>query len=194
MGKKIAVIQGHPDPAGKHFCQALASSYVAGALAGDHEIATIAVAGLEFPLLRSQRDFVQGEPPETIVRAQRTIAWSEHLLVIYPLWVGSMPALLKGFFEQLLRPGFAISADGGGFPRKLLTGKSARVVVTMGMPAPVYRWYFGAHSLKSLERNVLGICGIGPIKANIVGTVEARSTRGRKKWLSRMHRLGRAGR
>jgi hypothetical protein len=26
----------------------------------------------------------------------------------------------------------------------------------MGMPAAVYRWFYRAHSLKSLERNILG--------------------------------------
>lgn len=50
-----------------------------------------------------------------------------------------MPALLKAFFEQALRPGFAMSTSAKGGWTKLLSGRSARVVVTMGMPAFVYR-------------------------------------------------------
>ena len=106
-----------------------------------------------------------------------------------------MPAALKGFFEQTLRPGFAFAAAAkGGLPRKLLRGRSARIVVTMGMPAFFYRWYFRAHSLKSLERNVLAFCGIAPVHASIVGMVEGLDDARRTGWLKRMQELGRAAR
>lgn len=103
-----------------------------------------------------------------------------------------MPALLKGFLEQLLRPGFAFAAAsaGRGPPKKLLAGRSARIIVTMGMPALFYRWYFRAHSLKSLERNILAFCGIGPIRACVVGMVESMGAAGRGNWLARIQRLG----
>ena len=102
-----------------------------------------------------------------------------------------MPALLKGFLEQVFRPQFAIAKpEGGKMGKKLLTGKSARIVVTMGMPAFVYRWYFGAHSLKSLERNILGFCGVGPIKASLFGLIEASSSATREMWLVKMRALG----
>lgn len=78
--------------------------------------------------------------------------------------------------------------------KKLLKGKSARIVVTMGMPAWMYRWYFGAHSLKSLERNILGFCGIGPIRETLVGLVESSGDAKHQKWLRRMRELGRRGR
>lgn len=83
-----------------------------------------------------------------------------------------MPALLKGFLEQIARPGFALSNSNGGVPKKLLSGRSARLVVTMGMPATVYRWLFRAHSIKALERNILGFIGIAPIHKTLIGMVE----------------------
>jgi putative NADPH-quinone reductase len=64
----------------------------------------------------------------------------------------------------------------------------------MGMPALIYRWYFGAHSLKSLERNILGFVGIGPIRETLIGLVETRSAARREKWLEKLRALGRAGR
>jgi putative NADPH-quinone reductase len=84
-----------------------------------------------------------------------------------------MPALLKGFLEQVARPGFAFryEKEGTPFTAKGLKGRSARVVVTMGMPALVYRWYFRAHSVKSLERNILGFVGIAPVHETLVGMV-----------------------
>jgi putative NADPH-quinone reductase len=103
-----------------------------------------------------------------------------------------MPALLKGFLEQVLRPGFAFEYQSKGMPKKLLTGKSARIVVTMGMPALVYRWYFGAHSLKNLECNIVRFVGIGPIRASLIGMIKGKNAR-REKWINKMGALGRAG-
>lgn len=61
---------------------------------------------------------------------------------------------------DVARPGFAFSTEGKNpLSKKGLTSRSARVVVTMGMPAAIYRWYFQAHSIKSLERNILGFVG-----------------------------------
>jgi putative NADPH-quinone reductase len=49
-----------------------------------------------------------------------------------------MPVLLKAFLEQVMRPGVALECRKHGFPRGLLAGHSARLVVTMGMPALIY--------------------------------------------------------
>jgi putative NADPH-quinone reductase len=107
------------------------------------------------------------------------------------LWLGSMPALLKGFLEQALRPGFAFAEPKGhGLPRRMLAGRSARIIVTMGMPGLFYRWYFRAHSLKSLQRNILRFCGFRPVQACIVGMVETIGSQGRGEWLSKIHELG----
>lgn len=190
LGSRIAIVQGHPTPAGGHFCHALAQSYARGAREGGHDLREIVVATLEFPLLRTKEEWEAGAPPPPIRAAQETVLWAEHLVILYPLWLGSMPALLKGFLEQALRPGFAIGKDW----ERLLSGRSARIIVTMGMPALVYRWYFGAHSLKSLERNILRLCGIGPIRESLVGSVEGMGDERRRRWLERMVVLGRAAR
>ena len=115
-------------------------------------------------------------------------------MVYFPLWLGDMPALLKSLLEQVARPGFAIGATGeGGMGKKRLGGRSARVVVTMGMPAPIYRWYFQAHSVKSLERNILGFCGIAPIHRTLIGRVEDMDDARCRKWLDTLHELGVTG-
>ena len=195
MPRRVVIIQGHPDPDPNRFCRALAAAYAEGAKEAGHEIRRIEVAELDFPILRTEEDFQSGTAPEAIRAAQEAIGWAEHLLLVYPLWLGSMPALLKAFLEQVFRPGFATAGDAaGGTWQKLLVGKSARIVVTMGMPAFVYRWYFRAHSLKSLERNILGFCGIGPIREILIGMVEAKSDAKRRADLQKMRELGRRAR
>jgi putative NADPH-quinone reductase len=185
MIRRIVVIQGHPDPRQGHFGHALADAYVQGAEAAGHEVRRIAVAKIEFPLLHSREDYETGTLPDAIRQCQESISWAEHLVILYPLWLGSMPALLKAFFEQVMRPGFAYRLGGAGRMQKLLVGKSARIVVTMGMPAFFYRWYFGAHGVKNLVRNILGFCGIKPIKVSLIGMVAGAASK-RDAWLARM--------
>ena len=190
--RRILIVQGHPDPAGGHLVHALAQAYSEGATAAGHRVRRVDVAQLDFPLLRSQADWETGATPPALRPAQQDILWAEHLVLLFPLWMGDMPALLKGFIEQVARPGFAgeTGAD-GGMPPKALRGRSARIVVTMGMPALVYRWYFRAHSVKSLERNILGILGVAPVRETLVGQVAQLDAAGAAKWLARLRRLGR---
>lgn len=191
MGKRILLIQGHPDRSQRHLCHALGDAYAQGATAAGHEIRRIDVAALDFPLLRSQFEWEQGELPADLAPAQDAIKWAEHLVFFFPLWLGGMPALLKGFLEQVARPGFAFSGEGNNpMAKKGLTGRSARVVVTMGMPAMLYRWYFRAHSIKALERNILGFVGIAPVHETLIGMVAEMETEHADKWLVKLEKLG----
>jgi putative NADPH-quinone reductase len=72
----------------------------------------------------------------------------------------------------------------------LLKGRSARIVVTMGMPALAYRWFFFAHAMRALNRNVLGFVGISPIRTSLFGMVENASEKKRQSWLGQMRTLG----
>ena len=192
MSARIAIIQGHPDAAGNHFCHALAESYARGAMDAGHSLKTVYVAQLEFPLLRRAVDWQNAAPPASIRTAQDTIAWAEHLVIFFPLWQGDMPALLKGFFEQALRPGFALGkAAPGHLPKKMLMGKSARIVVTMGMPAFFYQLYYRGHSVKSLKRNILELYGVSPVRTSLIGTVDSKALGKRELWLAKMAMLGR---
>jgi putative NADPH-quinone reductase len=191
VSRRVTIIDGHPDPDQVHYVHALADAYERGAREAGHEVRRIAVADLKLPLLHSARDFQSGRPSAEVRRCQDDLAWAQHWVILYPLWLGSMPAMLKGFFEQVARPGFAFSAARSGeHSRKLLAGRSARVFVTMGMPGFFYRWYYRSHSLKSLERNILAFIGIAPVRSSIVGMVEGVSISVRKKWLQRSRALG----
>jgi putative NADPH-quinone reductase len=194
MGKRILIIQGHPDSGKLHLCHALEDSYAKGAKAAGHDVKHINVAKLDFPLLRSQHEWEHGALPAGLTDAQEAIKWAEHMVFLFPLWLGDMPALLKGFLEQVARPGFAFSGEGKNpFAHKALKGKSARVVVTMGMPAVVYRWFFLAHSIRSLERNILAFVGIKPVKDTLIGMVGTMDAKAQKKCLDMLEHLGKIG-
>ncbi|MDX1539924.1 MAG: NAD(P)H-dependent oxidoreductase [Geminicoccaceae bacterium] len=187
----IALLLGHPAPGGS-FCQALCKAYADGARLAGHECTAIEIASLGGdPVLRDPRRYHAGHVPDPLRPAQQALGHADHLVLIYPLWLGGMPALMKGFLEQILTPGFAHRTDSRGKGRKGLKGKSARIIVTMGMPAFVFRWYFGAHSVKSLRRSVLGFCGVGPIRTTLLGGIETVSDARRRRWLEQVRGYGR---
>lgn len=192
VASRIVVIEGHPDRRPQRFCRALADAYAEAAVAAGHQVRRIRVGELDFPMLRTRDEWYEGEMPSALREAQESILWAGHLVLVYPLWLGAMPALLKGFLEQVLRPHLAFEMDTRGRVTRHLKGRSARVVVTMGMPALVYRWYFRAHSLRSLERNILAFCGIAPVRDTLIGMVEG-PVRRRERALERMRRLGSRG-
>ncbi len=190
--RRILLIEGHPDATSHHLNRVLADAYAEGAKAGGHELRRVAVGALDFPLLKSADEWNHGNLPPTLQASQDAIAWAQHVVLFFPLWLGDMPAVLKGFLEQVARPGFAVGPEGPKpFGHKPLSGRSARVVVTMGMPALAYRWYFRAHSLKALERNILGFIGFAPIHETLVGSVEQLGQAGVARWLAKLRKLGR---
>ncbi|MDO9562471.1 MAG: NAD(P)H-dependent oxidoreductase, partial [Bradyrhizobium sp.] len=100
--------------------------------------------------------------------------------------------LLKGFLEHIFRPGFAMAYNTGGFPKRLLAGRSARIVVTMGMPVLLYRWYFGGYGLRAFERSMLSFAGIRPIRESLFGLSLADENK-RARWIADMRRHGGRG-
>jgi putative NADPH-quinone reductase len=190
--RRILILQAHPDASQRHLGHALADAYRSGALAAGHEVRVLTLAALDFPLLRSEEAWQHGTLPPGLAQAQSDIGWAQHLVFFYPLWLGDMPALLKGFLEQVARPGFAFryEQEGQPFTHKQLAGRSARVVVTMGMPALVYRWYFRAHSVRLLERNILGFVGIAPVHTTLIGMVGALKPAVATRWFARLRDLG----
>jgi putative NADPH-quinone reductase len=129
--KRITIIQGHPTSSERHFGHALAESYAAGAMRAGHEVRHLIVADLNFAILRSKAEWDHMAPAPAIASAQDAIRWADHLMVVYPLWLGAMPDLLKGLLEQVFRPGFGVSRPGNaqGMETKL-AGRSTRIVVT----------------------------------------------------------------
>ena len=191
MGSRIVIIQGHPDKDPGRYCRALADAYAEGAKAAGHSVTRVDLADLHFPLLGSQDEFMHGAVPKALEPARKAISEARHVVLVFPLWLGTMPALVKAFLEQVMRPGVAFSYREKGLPEMLMKGRSARIVVTMGMPAVFYRWWYLSHGVRGLERNILRFVGMKPVRTTLIGMVESLSDAKRRKWLDRMRALGR---
>lgn len=187
--KKVCIIVGHAQQG--TFCEALGEAYMHGAATAGHRARLFVLSRMAFdPILHE--GFGKPQPLEPdLQEAQDAIGWADHIVVIFPLWLGTLPAILKGFLERVLQPGFAFrSGDNMTGYTPLLKGRSARVIITMGMPALVYRWYFGAHALKMLKRNILGFVGIRPVRTTLFGMIGTSTKDERQRWLEQIRRMG----
>lgn len=193
--KRIVVIIGHPDCHARHYCHALADAYADRAILAGHDVRIIDVGKLDFQLLDSREEWQDGVLTGSLLDAQHDVLWAEHYCFIYPLWMGDMPAKLKGFLEHVLRPGLGeiatVTTKGWD---KLLRGRSARIIVTMAMPASVYRMFYRAHTVKSFERNILKFVGVSPVRQTLIGRVHDRTREELQKELDEVARFGGLGR
>lgn len=195
MGLRIVILQGHPDCRRPHLCHTLADAYAEGAAAAGHSVEMVEPARLAFPLLSSPAEWRHGTLPPQLTEVQDAIRLADHLVLLYPLWLGDMPAMLKGFLEQVARPGFAVAPPGCRLSGDgSLRSCTARVVVSTPMAAPVYRWLHGAHSLKLVRRSIFGPAGIAPMRATVVGNMDTLSPAQVARWQARLRRLGQQAR
>ncbi|UDL90712.1 NAD(P)H-dependent oxidoreductase [Mesorhizobium sp. PAMC28654] len=195
MSRRILIVVGHPDRSPDRLCRGLARAYGEGAEKAGHAVRQVDLAALDFPMLRTMQEFEHGAVPDSLKDAAQAIVWAEHIVFFFPLWLGSMPAMLKAFLEQVMRPGtaFAYPDKGSGFTRTLLRGRSARVVVTMGMPSVLYRLWFLGHGIAGMRRSILHFVGISPVRETLFGMVAGASDATRAKWIGQMRKLGERG-
>jgi putative NADPH-quinone reductase/1,4-dihydroxy-2-naphthoate octaprenyltransferase len=185
---KVLIIVGHPRE--DSFCGALARVYAEGARAAGAEVRELTLAAMDFdPHVRYPSPCTQTQEPD-IVQAREWITWADHLVFVYPTWWGTMPALLKGFLDRTLTPGFAfVDREEGGWEQRL-TGKSAHLLTTMDTPGWVYRAIYGAPGHKALARATLGFCGVSPVRVHSFGPVKDSRLERRALWLEQARREG----
>ena len=123
--------------------------------------------------------------------AWHEIVWSEVIIFVYPTWWGTMPALLKGFLDRVLRPGFAFAERSDGGFSGLLAGRAALLVTTMDTPRWIYHWILGAPGHRAMRDATLGFCGVAPVRILTFGPVRTSTLRQRRTWLAQVAGEGR---
>jgi len=189
MNSKILVILGHPDS--QSFCGALAEAYVNGAHNSGAEVRELKLGELSFdPVLWKGYNRIQELEPD-LIKAQNLIKWADHIVFVYPNWWGTMPALMKGFFDRIFLPGFAFKyRDDSQFWDKLLAGRSAHLIVTMDTPPWYYRWIYHRPGHNEMKHTILGFCGIKVVKITELAIVRHSLPKVREKWISKIKKLG----
>lgn len=189
--KKILIINGHPDEESFNF--AIAATYKKGAIASNAEVQEIIIRDLKFnPNLQfGYRMRTELEPD--LIDAQEKIKWAEHLVFIYPVWWGSIPAIMKGFIDRVFLPGFAFKKrENSIWWDKLLKNKSARIISTLDQPAWYYWLIYRAPSTNAMKKLTLEFSGINPVRVTTIGPLRLSKDSFRISWLKKIERLGEA--
>lgn len=187
---KITAVLGHP--LADSFCAALLEAYLTGARNAGAEVRTHILSEKAFdPILhRAYRVIQELEPDLKII--QEDIRWADHLVFAFPIWWGVPPALMKGFLDRILVPGFAYkyATPHSLLQDKLLKGRSGRILCTMDSPTWYYRLFIGSPGLRMMKNSVLKFCGISPVHISAFGSVKLSSESRRQAWLKKAEQTG----
>ncbi|WP_070887019.1 NAD(P)H-dependent oxidoreductase [Pseudomonas sp. D1-3] len=188
-GKRILMIIGSPKS--DSLCHSLAEAYALGARTEGHVVRQMRLSEMSFdPVLHEGYSQSQALEPD-LLEAQRQIHWAQHLVFVYPVWWGGLPAQLKGFFDRVLLPGFAFKyrSDSQRWD-KLLGGRSADLLVTLDTPRWYFHWIYGAPAHRQMKRTILGFCGIKTHRLETFSPVRPSSESQRQNWIRRAELLG----
>lgn len=189
MHERIAIINGHPDQ--ESLCAALALAYKKGAIKNGAEVRSINIRELNFDLNLQYGYRQRSELEPDLVAAQETIRWADHLVFVYPIWWATVPALLKGFLDRILLPGFAYrSRPNSLLFDKLLTGKSARLIVTMDAPAWAHLLLYRRAGHRVMKMGTLQFCGVNPVSITEICKVKESTPQQRERWLAQVEKMG----
>lgn len=180
------IITAHPSKHG--FTHQLADSFIRGALKNGHTAELIDL------YQEPQQDFLRFEDPKNIEsnqlrdKYQEKIKQADELVLIFPVWWTSPPAILKNFIDNNLSAGFAFRYHRGR-PRGLLSPRTARVMMTGDGPKIFYYLMFAPIHL-SLGLTTLWFCGFKIKSFCLFDRMRKRTEAKRQKWLNHAYHLG----
>ncbi len=189
MPKKILVIDGHPDP--ESYIRALANAYVGGAKKSGADVQLLSIRDLEFnPNLQfGYRKRTELEPD--LLQAQELLKWADHLVWVHPVWWGSVPAIMKGFIDRVLLPGYAFKKrEGSIWWDQFFKGRSARIICTLDQPAWFYYLRFRAPSINAMRGLTMNFIGVNKVRTTTIGPIRLSTDEFRAKWLDKVGKLG----
>ena len=130
---KHAVIVSHP--VRESFTLSVAGAYAAAAAELGHQVLSRDLYRMNFDprLGAAELPLAPGFAPAPDAAAERQLlADADVFALIYPLWLDTPPAMLKGYLERVFGYGFAYGGEGGTQP--LLTGRRLIVFTSSGAP------------------------------------------------------------
>ena len=193
--KKIYILLGNPIT--NSLTGHMADIYEMSALKAGHEVRRQNIGEMKFdPILHNGYHTIQ-ELEADLKTFQANVRWADHIVILYPNWWATMPALLKGLIDRAWLPGFAFHfhPKGTHIPgwTPLLKGKTARTIIFANMH-PVLTWLLFGNFTNELARATLGFSGIRPVNIKVFTPSETASKEKIAKWSRHVARLGATGR
>lgn len=177
------VIDGHPNP--DSLSAAIARSYADSH--GNAQLLALRDLDFDLNLRHGYRARMQMEPDLEAARAALHAA--SRIVVVTPMWWGSIPALLKGFFDRALLPQQEYASTKLGFPIGKLRGRSGRLFLLADTPRIVLPFY-GTPAVGQVGRRTLKFCGVRPFRVTRMLGVKHRSPAQLDSWIERASSIG----
>jgi len=193
LTRKILILNGHPGD--RSLSKSLSTAYRDAASTQGHEVRWHDVSEMEFDMDYGVGGYSNAKPLEVpLEQFLSDLEWADHVVVATPLWWGALPAKLKGLFDRALLPGRAFDTRNTslmGVPLPLLTGKTARVLLTSDTPSIYLRLFYGNAIKKILSRQILGFIGVKPTRFTAFASATGASAETVEKWMRKASDLGR---
>ncbi|MCF6319373.1 MAG: NAD(P)H-dependent oxidoreductase [Proteobacteria bacterium] len=187
MRKKILVINGNPKP--KSYCHELSNNYTTSS-SKNNDVRFVSLSELDFEINLTDGYTGNQKMEPDLIDFQQSLLWSDHVVFVFPVWWGGMPAKLKGLIDRTFLPNFAFKYEGNkSLPEKLLQDRTAEVILTMDTPPFYYRWFQGNPVYKQLKHLTLEFCGFKQISATYIGPVKGSTQAQRDKWGSLVSKM-----
>lgn len=186
-------------PYGGSFCGAILAAVERGLKTGGHKCRVINLDQDDFdPVMRSKDllAFVGAgragadalDAIDDQVREYKEhLEWAEHLVMIFPVWWMTTPAMTKGFIDKVIFPAIAYDMKDGRLVSRLSLRK-VTVITTMNTPADIYREVFGNPLEGSLIKGTFRQIGIENIEWTSLSEVKQVSRGQREAWLEEIER------
>lgn len=188
--KKIVIICGNPDT--ESFTGSVLTQYQTAAEEAGHEVVRFNLGEMKFdPILHKGYKEIQPLEPD-LITLQEAITACDHVVIGYPNWWTTMPALLKGLFDRVWLPGFAFNFNKQTRKvEKHLKGRTARVFVLSGSHSPFKTWWKFGDYTNEIQYGILEFAGI-KTQVTSYGPCETVGDTCRLKWLKEVESLGKA--
>jgi len=185
--RNVLVINANPKPTS--LCQSMANHYAQTA-AQHHNVKQLDISQMEFAInLQHGYDHALELEPD-LVKFQQLIEWSEHVVIISPVWWGTVPAKFKGIIDRTFLPNFAFKyVEGKSIPKKLLKGRTSELIITLDSPPFWYKYIKGNAIYKQLKHSILDFAGFSNRKTTYFGPVISSSHQQRERWLNVVSKL-----
>ena len=194
MAKRILILNGHP--AATSLSKQFAEAYAESARTSGSDTKLIHIRELEFDSDFGFGGYEQIKPLEPdLERLLGQLEWCDHFVIFTPMWWGGVPAQLKGLFDRILLPGrtFDTRKKVGGFPAPLLSGRTARVVLTSDTPHWYFRFVYGSALWTQLKRQILGFVGFKPARLTHFNMASHPADEQIDAWKAKVKSLGQKG-
>ncbi|HEY3360620.1 MAG TPA: NAD(P)H-dependent oxidoreductase [Methanosarcina sp.] len=187
---KVLYVYAHPEP--KSFNGALKDTALAALKEKGHEVKLSDLYAMNFNPVLSAGDFTERKKLDVFkpffeaIQASKTgafafdikdemekVKWADLLIFQFPIFFTFMPAIMKGWIDRVLAPGFGFNpVTNSAYDTGLFKGKSAMLVTTTGAPKEMYS-EGGAHGdlnkhLESITHCIFEYMGMEVLPSHII--------------------------